>query len=104
MIGVTDIGSTPPPSAGIVGRRPSKTPKMQIAATAARKMATLRFAKGSSSISLAGAGGSISPEASRRWNSASSSRSLPRVFITTAIAKMPTMLAGIVISITSTMS
>ena len=34
MIGVTDIGSTPPPSAATVGRRPSKTPKMQIAATA----------------------------------------------------------------------
>ena len=44
MIGVTDIGSTPPPSAATVGRRPSKTPKMQIAATAVRKIATLRFA------------------------------------------------------------
>ena len=104
MIGVTDSGSTPPPSAGMVGRRPSKTPKTQIAATAVRKMATLRFAYGSSAISPAGAGGLISPEASRRWNSASSSRSLPCVFITSAMTKMPTMLAGIVISITSTMS
>ena len=77
MIGVTDSGSTPPPSAGIVGRRPSKTPKMQIAATAARKMATLRFAKGSSMMSPAGAGGAISFAARRRWYSASSSRSLP---------------------------
>ena len=42
--GVTDIGSTPPPSAATVGRRPSKTPKTQIAATPVRKMATLRFA------------------------------------------------------------
>ena len=46
----------------------------------------------------------MAPEASRRLNSASSSRSFPCVFITSAIAKMPMMLAGIVISITSTMS
>ena len=37
MSGVTDIGSTPPPSAATVGRRPSKTPKMQIAATAGQE-------------------------------------------------------------------
>ena len=42
--GVTDIGSTPPPSAATVGRIPSTKPKRQIAATAARKIATLRFA------------------------------------------------------------
>ena len=42
--GVTDIGSTPPPSAATVGRMPSTKPKRQIAATPARKMATLRFA------------------------------------------------------------
>ena len=42
--GVTDIGSTPPPSAATVGRMPSTKPKTQIAATPARKMATLRFA------------------------------------------------------------
>jgi hypothetical protein len=42
--GVTDIGSTPPPSAATVGRMLSTKPKTQIAATPARKMATLRFA------------------------------------------------------------
>ena len=69
-----------------------------------RKIATLRFAYGSSVISPAGAGGLISFAARRRWYSTSSSRSLPCVFITSAIAKIPMMLAGIVISITSTMS
>ena len=44
--GVTDIGSTPPPSAATVGLMSSTKPKTQIAATPARKMATLRFAKG----------------------------------------------------------
>ena len=44
--GVTDIGSTPPPSAATVGRMLSTKPKTQIAATPARKIATLRFAKG----------------------------------------------------------
>ena len=42
--GVTDIGSTPPPSAATVGRMPSTKPKTQIAATPARKIATLRLA------------------------------------------------------------
>ena len=44
MSGVMDIGSTPPPSAATVGRRASKTPKMQIARTPPRKIATLRLA------------------------------------------------------------
>ena len=44
--GVTDNGSTPPPSAATVGRMPSTKPKRQIAKTPARKMATLRFANG----------------------------------------------------------
>ena len=39
--GVTDIGSTPPPSAATVGRMLSTNPNTQIAATPARKMATM---------------------------------------------------------------
>ena len=42
--GVTEIGSTPPPSAATVGRMLSTKPNTQIAATPARKMATLSFA------------------------------------------------------------
>ena len=38
MIGVTAIGSVPPPSAAIVGRRSGNRPKTMIRATAARKM------------------------------------------------------------------
>ncbi len=75
--GVTDIGSTPPPSAATVGRIPSTKPNTQIATTPARKMATLRLANGWSTISAGGAGGSASPEARRRWYSASSSSSVP---------------------------
>ena len=37
MIGVTDSGSTPPPSAEIVGRMPSKKPKTQIASDGAQE-------------------------------------------------------------------
>ena len=102
--GVTDIGSTPPPSAATVGLMSSTKPKTQIAATPARKMATLRFAKGFSTISAAGAGGVTSPAVTLRWYSTSSSRSLPWRLMTSDIAKMPTMLAGIVISRTSTRS
>ena len=44
MIGVTDSGSTPPPSAATRGRMSSMKPKTQIARTAVRKIATLRLA------------------------------------------------------------
>ena len=44
MIGVTASGSTPPSSDATVGLIPSKSPKRQITSTAARKIATLRFA------------------------------------------------------------
>ena len=104
MSGVIDIGSTPPPSAATVGRSSSQSPKTQIARTPKRKMATLRLAYGWSTMSAGGAGGCTSPAASRRWYSSSSSRSLPCRLITSAIAKMPTMLAGIVIMSTSTRS
>ncbi len=75
--GVTDIGSTPPPSAATVGRMPSKKPNAQIATTPVRKIATLRFAYGCRTTSAAGAGGLTSPAARRRWYSGSSSSSLP---------------------------
>ena len=42
--GVTDIGSTPPPSAATVGRMLSTKPNTQIASTPVRKIATLRLA------------------------------------------------------------
>src|SRR5215211_636884 len=41
MIGVTESGSKPPPSAGTSGRRSLAKPKMQISATAPRKVATV---------------------------------------------------------------
>ncbi len=44
MIGVTESGSVPPSSEAMVGRMSSKRPKMQMIATAPRKIATLRFA------------------------------------------------------------
>jgi hypothetical protein len=55
-------------------------------------------------MSAAGAGGVTSPAVTLRWYSTSSSRSLPWRLMTSDIAKMPTMLAGIVISRTSTRS
>ena len=75
--GVTDIGSTPPPSAATVGRMSSTKPNTQIARTPVRKIATLRLANGSSTISAGGAGGLISPAARRRWYSGSASSSFP---------------------------
>ena len=44
MSGVTEIGSTPPPSAATVGRIASNSPNTTIASTPRRKIATLRFA------------------------------------------------------------
>ena len=77
MIGVTDSGSTPPSSAAIVGRRPSKSPKMQMTATAPRKSATLRLAYRVSTMSDAALGGCTRPASIRRRYSTESSRSAP---------------------------
>jgi anaerobic C4-dicarboxylate transporter len=43
--GVTDIGSTPPPSAATVGRIPSKKPNTQIAAAEADETGTTNLGK-----------------------------------------------------------
>ena len=83
MIGVTDRGLVPPSSVRTVGRMPSNRPKMQITSTAPRKIATLRLAKGMSTISLDGAGGWTSPASTRRRYSVSSSRFRPCRLITT---------------------
>ena len=70
MIGVTDIGSTPPSSAAIVGRMPSKRPKMQIDGDGAEEDRDAALGvRQQHDVGGAAPAAATSPAASRRWYS-----------------------------------
>ena len=77
MIGVTESGSIPPSSAATVGRIPSKRPKTQIASNGGEEDRDAALRVGQQLDVVEAFGGFTSPASSRRWYSASSSRSVP---------------------------